>query len=130
VWNSRRHLRKIPFVPHASNTRIRSRIVNRSGRGWQRMKKIEVDMAGYEVSFEEAMDLAPMEAASSMGTSSGEMSVVAWYDRGTRRSSPEVGFTEGLVVNWEKSAAGLGADVWVEFGEESFVVLCGSSRKH
>ena len=94
------------------------------------MKKIEVDMAGYEVSFEEAMDLAPMEAASSMGTSSGEVSVVAWYDRGTRRSSPEVGFAEGLVVNWEKSAAGLGADVWVEFGEESFVVLCGSSRKH
>ena len=94
------------------------------------MRKVEVDMAGCEVSLEEAMDLAPLEAACSVGAHSRDMSVIAWYDRRSRRSSPEVGFTDGLVVNWEKKAAGMGADVWVEFGEESFVVLCGSSRKH
>lgn len=94
------------------------------------MKKIEVDLAGCEVGFEEALELAASEAGHATGVPSEGMAVVAWYDRRSHRSSPEVGFTNGSIVNWEKNAVHRGADVWVEFGEESFIVLCGSSHKH
>ena len=94
------------------------------------MKKIEVDLAGCEVGFEEALELAAAEAAYATGQETGGMAVFAWYERRSHRSSPEVGFASGSVVNWEKNAVHRGADVWVEFGEESFIVLCGSSHKH
>lgn len=94
------------------------------------MKKIEVDLAGCEVGFEEALEMAASEAAQASGTSPEGMTVIAWYDRRSRRSSPEVGFAEGPVVHWERCAVSRGADVWVEFGKESLIVLCGSSRKH
>ena len=94
------------------------------------MKKIEVDLSGCEVGFEEALEMAALEAAQAVGTSPDGMTVVAWYDRRSRRSSPEVGFTGDSVVSWESCAVSRGADVWVEFGEESFIVLCGSSRRH
>jgi hypothetical protein len=94
------------------------------------MKKISVDMAYGELAFEEAYEIATGAAARAKGLLPDAMTVVAWYDRRSRRSSPEIGFSEGQVVSWEKSGASRGADVRVDLEGGQYIFLCGSARKH
>ena len=94
------------------------------------MKKVSIGAQWGNLAFEEAYEIASGAAARAKGLLPDAMTVVAWYDRNSRRSSPEVGFGEGDVVNWEKSGAVHGADVRVEVEDGRYVFLCGSSRKH
>jgi hypothetical protein len=94
------------------------------------MKKIDANDRELGLGFEEACEIATWEAALAKGTSLDGMAVLAWYDRRSRRSSPEVGFDEGQVVNWAASGASRGADVWVELDGGRYIFLCGSSLKH
>ena len=94
------------------------------------MKKISIDGKWGELGFEEALELAAGAAARAKGLLPDSMTVVAWYDRRSKRSSPEVGFSEGEVVSWEVCGARRGADVKVEIQDGRYVFLCGSSRKH
>jgi len=94
------------------------------------MKKISIEMGEGAIGFEEACDLAALAAARANGTGPADMRVVAWYDRRSKRSFPEVGFSEGPVVSWENSAESCGADVWVEMKGGSYIFLCGSPHRH
>lgn len=78
----------------------------------------------------EACQLAACEAARALNTSVENMGVVAWYDRRSKRSYPEVGFSKELCVNWEQLAASRGADIRVELENGNLIVLCGSTSKH
>ena len=94
------------------------------------MKRSAVDLGGSPVGFQDVCDIAALEAARANALSPDGMTVVAWFDRRSKRSFPEVGFTDGSVVHWENSAASCGAEVRVDVDGGSYVILCGSSRKH
>jgi len=94
------------------------------------MKKVSVPNPEGEIGLDEACELATYEAARVLGTSAETMGVLAWYDRRSKRSFPEVGFNEEFYVNWEQSAASRGADVRVELEGGNLILLCGSRHKH
>jgi hypothetical protein len=94
------------------------------------MKRISIDAVWGDLAFEEALDIAAGAAARAKGLLPDAMTVVAWYDRRSKRSSPEVGFSEGEIVNWETCGMSRGADVRVEMGDGAYVFLCGASKKH
>lgn len=94
------------------------------------MKKTAVREADHVFGFDEASELATLEAARVKGMPASAVRVVAWYDRRSRRSHPEVGVGDGKVVSWERSAASSGADVWVELGDGRYIFLCGSAHRH
>ncbi len=94
------------------------------------MKKVCVDLRGSPVGFDDLCDIASLEAARASALSPDGMTVVAWFDSRSKRSFPEVGFTDGSVVHWENSAASCGAEVRVEVDGGNYIILCGSSRKH
>ena len=102
----------------------------RLGRGQEKMKRIVVDSTEGEMSFDEALERARWEVSRVKGISPSETTILAWYDRRSHRSHPEVGCSEGKVVNWAGCAVEEGADTLVDLEGGMYIFLCGSSRKH